>query len=283
MATVAELLRSRRPELTPGELRVAQTLLADYPSSGLQSAAGLAQAADVSTPTVVRLVAKLGFAGWADVQQRLRAELSAQAVGPVQLYPTTLPADSVLGRFEEALAPIVSQTLQNTDPIEFARAVALLADDDRPTLVAGGRVSSAVASYLARYLQLTRPSVSTVAPDASDRALALLNVDASYVVVVFDYRRYDAGTVAFGRESAARGADIVLFTDPYLSPLSAAATVLLTSSTAGPPPFISLTAALALAEALALGVVEAHGPDVRQRLQAFDQFTGDARRSVSGR
>ena len=44
---------------------------------------------------------------------------------------------------------------------------------------------------------------------------------------MFDYRRYDAGTVAFGREAARRGADVVLFTDPYLSPLSAAATVLL--------------------------------------------------------
>ena len=93
---------------------------------------------------------------------------------------------------------------------------------------------------------------------------------------MFDYRRYDAGTVAFGRAAAQRGADVVLFTDPYLSPLSAAATVLLTSSVAGPPPFVSLTAATALVEALTLGVAEgAGGPAVRERLEAFDALSSD--------
>ncbi|MDQ6849149.1 MAG: MurR/RpiR family transcriptional regulator [Actinomycetota bacterium] len=274
MATVAETLRARRAELTPGELRVAQALLADYPSVGLQSAGGLAAAAGVSTPTVVRLIAKLGFPGWAAMQTRLRSELSARSAGPVQLYPASRSPDSVLGRFEQALVPGVQQTLQATDPVEFDRAVKLLADDNRPVLLAGGRVSSALASYFGRYLQLVRAAVRTVDPDPSSRALALLDVDQRATVVVFDYRRYDAGTVAFGREAARREADVVLFTDPYLSPLSASAAVLLTSSVAGPPPFVTLTSAMALLEALALGVVESRGPLPRRRLQAFDRLTG---------
>lgn len=275
MATVAETLRARRAELTPSELRVAQALLADYPSAGLQTAGALAAAAEVSTPTVVRLIAKLGFTGWAAVQARLRSELSARSAGPVQLYPATRSADSVLGRFEHALVPGVQHTLQSTDPIEFDRAVALLADGDRPALIAGGRVSSPLASYLGRYLQLVRAAVRTVEADRSSRALALLDVDHRATVVVFDYRRYDAGTVDFGREAARRKAEVVLFTDPYLSPLSASASVLLTSSVAGPPPFVTLTAAMALVEALALGVVESRGPLPRRRLQAFDRLTAD--------
>ena len=276
MATVAETLRSRRASLTPGELRVAQALLSDYPSAGLQSAARLADVAGVSTPTVVRLAAKLGLAGYAQLQQQLRTELSARAAGPVQLYPVAQPDDSVLGRFERALVPGVQQALHDTDPVEFARAVALLADRDRPVLLAGGRVSTALASYFGRYLRLIRPGVRVVDPDPSSRALALLDVDAAHTVVVFDYRRYDGGTVAFGREAVLRGADAVLFTDPYLSPLSASATVLLTSSVAGPPPFVSLTAATALIEALILGVVEtAGGSSVRERLENFDVLTAD--------
>jgi DNA-binding MurR/RpiR family transcriptional regulator len=271
MSTVAEALRSRRNTLTPSELRVAQALLTDYPSAGLQSAARLAETAGVSTPTVVRLVAKLGLGGYAVLQQQLRTELSARAAGPVQLYPSTRPDDSVLGRFERALSTGVQQTLHDTDPVEFDRAVELLADRDRAVLLAGGRVSTALAGYLGRYLRLIRPDVRLVEPDPSSRALALLDVRRPQTVVVFDYRRYDAGTVAFGRAAAERGADVVLFTDPYLSPLSAAASVLLTSSVAGPPPFVSLTAATALAEALALGVIEvAGGSAVRERLEEFD-------------
>jgi DNA-binding MurR/RpiR family transcriptional regulator len=274
MTTVAETLRARRGALTPGELRVAQALLSDYPSAGLQPAARLAGGAGVSTPTVVRLVAKLGFGGYADLQEQLRAELSARSAGPVQLYPATRSADSVLGRFEQTLVAGLQQTLHDTDPVEFDRAVALLADHDRRILVAGGRVSTALASYLCRYLRLIRPLVRLVEPDPSSRALALLDVGADQTVVVFDYRRYDAGTVSFGRSARERGADVVLFTDPYLSPLSASATVLLTSSVAGPPPFVSLTAATALVEALALAVIEATGGSaVRERLEAFDSLS----------
>lgn len=274
MSTVAETLRTKRGALTPAELRVAQLLLADYPSAGLQPAARLADSAGVSTPTVVRLVAKLGFDGYADLQEQLRAELSARTAGPVQLYPSTRPADSVLGRFEHALVVGLQQTLRDTDPVEFERAVALLADERRHALVAGGRVSTALAEYLCRYLRLIRPDVRLVEPDPSSRAMALLDVCDPHTAVVFDYRRYDAGTVAFGRAARDRGAEVVLFTDPYLSPLSAAATVLLTSSVAGPPPFVSLTAATALVEALVLGVIEATGGSaVRERLQAFDSLS----------
>ena len=171
--------------------------------------------------------------------------------------------------------PGVQQTLQSTDPVEFDRAVELLADHSRPVLLAGGRVSHVLATYLGRYLQLVRPNVRTVDPDSSSRALALLDVGRTTTVVAFDYRRYDPGTVSFGRAARKRRAAVVLLTDPFLSPLSGPATVLLTSSASGPPPFVTLTPAMVLVEALALGVVESHGPALRRRLEAFDRFTGE--------
>jgi hypothetical protein len=52
--------------------------------------------------------------------------------------------------------------------------------------------------------------------------------------------------------------------------------VLLTSSVAGPPPFVSLTAATALVEALTLAVIEsAGGPAVRERLESFDVLSAE--------
>ncbi len=275
--SVADVLRARRAELTPAELRVAQTVLADYPSAGLQTVGALATASGVSAPTVVRLVAKLGWSGYAELQAQLRAELSTRSAGPVQLYPSgRREPSSVLGRIEAGVGAAVGQTLHGTDPVEFTRAVGLLADRDRPVLLAGGRVSQPLADYLGRFLALLRPDVRVVRPDPSDRAIGLLDVARGSTVVVFDYRRYDAGIVGFGREAARRGAKVVLFTDPYLSPLSAAATVLFTSVVEGPPPFVTLTPAMALTEALVLGVVDAGGPALRRRLAAFDRLVGEA-------
>jgi DNA-binding MurR/RpiR family transcriptional regulator len=60
-----------------------------------------------------------------------------------------------------------------------------------------------------------------------------------------------------------------------LSPLAPSATVLLTTSVDGPPPFITLTPALALVEALAVGVVERLGSPLRRRLEHFDALNTD--------
>jgi DNA-binding MurR/RpiR family transcriptional regulator len=221
--TVAELVRAGRSELTPAELRVAQALLADYPAAGLQTVAALAAAAGVSAPTVVGLVSKLGFPGFATLQKRLR------------------------------------QSLREFDPVELDCAVALLSDRDREVVLTGGRVSSTHAEYLARYLSLLRPGVQYLQPDRAARDAALLDVGRRTTLVVFDYRRYDGEVVEFGREGARRGGKVLLFTDPYLSPLASSATVLLTTVVDGPRPFLTLAPALAVVESIVLGVVESSG------------------------
>src|SRR6185437_6807382 len=66
----------RMDELTPAERKVARTLLARYPAAGLESTAVLAAAAGTSKPTVLRLLARLGFGSYPDFQERLRAEVT---------------------------------------------------------------------------------------------------------------------------------------------------------------------------------------------------------------
>jgi len=277
-STVAEQLRGARPQLTPAELRVAQTLLADYPAAGLQSVAALAARAGVSGPTVVRLVAKLGFSGYAQLQSRLRDELSARNAGPAQRYPAADPADRagpLLRRFESSVSAAVRESLVAVDGVEFDTAVGLLTDQGRQVLITGGRVSGVHAQYLAHSLALLRPDIRYVPAERSTRAAALLDIAPESVVVVFDYRRYEDESVQFGRGAAAAGAVVVLMTDTYLSPLASSAAVLLTCSVEGPAPFITLTPALALVEALVLGAVERMGSPLRHRLERFDALTTD--------
>lgn len=274
--TVAETIRAARSTLTPSELRVAQTLLADYPAAGLQPVAGLAGRAEVSGPTVVRLVAKLGFRSYGDLQLRLRSELSARSAGPAQRYPARPESASpLLQRFQRHVGAALATTLSGIDTVEFDNAVDLVSAADREVLVTGGRFSSVHALYLARSLSLLRADVHYLESERAARAAALLDIGERLVVVAFDYRRYDDEVVEFGRSAAAAGAAVVLFTDAYLSPLASAATVLITSSVDGPPPFITLTPALAVVEALVVGVVERAGPGLRKRLQRFDALHAD--------
>jgi DNA-binding MurR/RpiR family transcriptional regulator len=78
-----EEIFARMDELTPAERKVARSLLASYPSAGLGSAATLAKAAGTSTPTVLRLVTRLGIGSYPDFQQRLRDEITHHMNSPV--------------------------------------------------------------------------------------------------------------------------------------------------------------------------------------------------------
>jgi DNA-binding MurR/RpiR family transcriptional regulator len=273
--TVADALRRRRGELTPAELRVAQALLGDYPAAGLQPIARLAEDANVSPPTVLRLVTKLGFSGYPQIQQALRAELSARTSGPLEDYPAAARAGEPLAVRARPLESALAESLRAQDPAELVAAADLIADRGYRVLVTGGRFSWTLAAHLASFLTLLRPSVAHVANEPGARASALLDVDETTVVVAFDYRRYQRDTIAFGRAAATQGAALVVCTDPYLSPLASSATVLLTTTIEGPPPFVTLVPAFALVETLILGVVERGGQETRQRVATFERLNAD--------
>ena len=63
-ATVAERLREKSGELTAAERKLMAALFANYPMAGLVSITEFARVAEVSTPSVLRLAKKLGFAGF---------------------------------------------------------------------------------------------------------------------------------------------------------------------------------------------------------------------------
>src|SRR5258706_15778983 len=81
--SIAETIRQGLGRLTPTERKPALALLANYPVPGLEPVAQFAKRAGVSGPTVLRLVAKLGFASYPRFQQALRDELEQRGRAPL--------------------------------------------------------------------------------------------------------------------------------------------------------------------------------------------------------
>ena len=277
MTGISERVRRVRNELAPAELRVVEALLHDYPLAGLGSVGDLAASAGVSAPTVLRLVAKLGFGGYPEFRDHVRGEVAARLFSPVEVYPRAGEgAGDVLATAERRYAEAVGATFRGLDAAEVERAVVALCDPGAALLVEGGRFSGVLATHLAAYLQILRPGVDEVPPEPGRRARALLSVDAATVLVVFDYRRHQPDTVEFGLQARARGACVVLVCDPFLSPLAPDADVVLTTSVAGPPPFDSAVGGLMLVETLIGAVAERLGESARQRLTDFELHANGA-------
>jgi DNA-binding MurR/RpiR family transcriptional regulator len=274
--TVAERLRLRLGELTHAERKVARALMADYPVGGLDPVAKLAAAAGVSAPTVVRLVAKLGFDGYAEFQQSLKSEVSVRLSSPLQMHAERPETDreGALPRAERLLCDGIRSSFARLPPGEFEQAVRLLADPHRSVTLIGGRFSTMLAEYLAAHLRILRSRVQVLSAAGPDRVSSMLDVGRRDVLVAFDYRRYQHDTVRLAMTAKDQGATLVAFTDPYLSPLAARADVILTSSVASPSPFDALTPAVALVEAMITALVDRLGDAPRSRMARYDALNG---------
>ena len=255
--------------MTPSERRVARALLTTYPTAGLESLPQLAEGAGVTGPTVLRFVRKIGFDGYPDFQRSLRREVQARSEGLPSLYNTkgATPADDVVRASRRAFASALDATLASSSLEEdLAQVVALLADRKRRAWFVGGRFSQLVATYLCLQLRMLRSGCSIVGDEPERRVLDAHEVSRRDVVCLFDYRRYQQDTIVAGKVAAERGAVVVVFTDPWLSPAAEYGRHVLISHADSASPFDSLLGAFALTELIAAKVVVALGDVGRSRV-----------------
>lgn len=273
--TIAEAIRQRFADLTQTERKPAQTLLANYPFAGLETVAKFAAHAGVSGPTILRLIAKLGYSGYADFQRKLRDELQAQLQSPLTKLPESGGEaagrrPNFLEKFGEAVTGNIHQTLESVHQSEFDAVVDLLSDHKRPVHLLGGRFTSAVANYFYQHLHTLRPDTQLIAGHESGWRNYLLDTGRRHVLVVFDIRRYQPDVIRFAEEAARRGATVVLFTDQWLSPVSGVARHLLTARITVPSSWDSMIGMFLIVEALIARLSEKMWPTVKSRVAALD-------------
>jgi len=269
-----DVVFQRMDELTPAERKVARTLLARYPAAGLESTAALAAAAGTSKPTVLRLLARLGFGGYPDFQQRLRAEvtrsMSASPLARAQAQRAAPPADSVFLRAVDARARVVARLRDTVPPAEVERAVALLAGRPRHVVICGGYFSRLVARMLALQLDQLIPNVDFADEPLGADTGKYLRAGRDSVAIVFDLRRHELVAKEVVALARARGATVILITDESLSPSAGEADIVLPVAVDGAP-FDSFAALLVLTESLAEAVFHAGGEAAVDRMADWER------------
>ncbi len=273
--TTREILKRAEPSLTRAERQLCSTILDNYPMSGLGSVTQLAKKAGVSTPTVVRMVQKLGFSGFPAFQAALRDELEAQISGPIakhDRWAEQAPEGHLLNRFTEAVIDNIRQTLAQIDPGTFDSVAALLADEGRGLFVAGGRITQALAEYLFLHMQVIRPKVARVPGNSNAWPHAVLDMQAGDVLVIHDIRRYENSALRLARMAQARGVEVVLITDQWQSPVAAHAAHVFNCRIEVPSAWDSTVAIGLLLETLIAAVVELSWERTRNRMGELEEL-----------
>jgi DNA-binding MurR/RpiR family transcriptional regulator len=282
--TVADLARERMDALRPAERKVARTLLADYPSAGLNTVAELAQRAGVSAPTVVRCAHGLGFEGFPSLQAALRAELTRRSNGPLANVPTARESGTInerLVRRADEVAGRMVTSLARIPPSDLDAAVGLLSDSSRHLFVAGGQFTRILAEYFCMLIEQLRGRVHYLAePFGSDHS-EMLDGSRRDVFLLFDIARYQKTTIALAQQIRKRGVTIVLVTDEQLSPAAAFADVVLPTAVIVPSPDPSMATAFVLCELLIRPVMERLGESAQTRLALWEESLNKYRELLS--
>ena len=273
--SIAERIRRDLGSFTPNERRAAHRLLADYPMAGLDTVAGLGEAAGVSAPTVLRMVSKLGFPSYGSFQKALRAELTERLATPLMKGGDAALGNDRLGRFAETIMANVRETAANVPRGEFEAVVRLLADTHRQAFILGGRFTDPLAGYLGAHLRVLRPNVRRITGGRASWFDQLLDVGKRDTVVLFDIRRYSTDLAAFAESAVGRGATVVLITDQWLSPISRVAAHVLPAHVAAPSIWDSSGGLVLIAEAILAAVARELGPKARDRLAMIEKLRPD--------
>ena len=281
---IRALLLSQMGTFTPAEQKVAQALLDRYPSLGLGPIASVAKQANVSDPTVLRFVVRIGFPSYASFQQALHEEIDEAMNSPLARMDTfhSAPVEnaSPLPVFQR-LSQSLNTMILGLDMKAFDDAVSLLSELEARIFCAGGRYTSPLASMFSYTLTYMRPNVRYIEPDLRIASIALADMGANDVLVMFDFRRYQEGSVKFAEAAHRQGVRILLITDEWISPIGKLSEIVL--SVKGRP-FAMLETqvpALALCEALLISVTNRLPDMIKQRMELIEYLSAEGRPETS--
>ncbi|MBQ0927840.1 MurR/RpiR family transcriptional regulator [Saccharopolyspora endophytica] len=262
-------LRGRVPErgLRSKGASVLQVLLTQPRRVSYSSAAEAAELAGVNVATVSRTAQTLGFSGWSDLQQELRARylssLSAPEVAAAQQTEGELGGAS-LRRDLDSLA-VLNRRLDE----QLLRTIAeAIAQSRRTVIVANGSYFS-VGSALGHNVQLAGYE-ATVVHDDAELANAVSRIEPGDVLIAISFWRLYQSTVTAAEEAHDRGARVFALTDAASPALAAASEQIVLIPAEGVAFFPSLAPGLAVAQAIAAQLSTVDPERTRRSIEAAE-------------
>ena len=261
--SIQDLIAARGDTLTQTERRIARIALEDPTRIAFGTVADLARMAGTSRPSVIRFAAKLGFAGYAELQAWVQEGVARQLSTPSQRIRHPDARAAIRGSIERALAAAFQalgeeRVASLAAPLVAAKSVWILS----------GETSMAGAYVLHSGLSMLRPSVHLVFEHSTGRDLC--GAGEGDAAVIFDFARYRRTPTTAARALAETGISLVAITDGPLSPLAALTPNWCALSVPAVGPFDSALPAVVAAELIIARVADELGDAAQARIDRLE-------------
>ena len=224
-----------------GDLRKSEKRAADYILRHMELAAGLsidrlAKAADVSQPTVLRMLRSLGFSGYKDFKYRLVSEMAqseAESQGAAEpMFGYTLRKQDTLEEIPSYMtataAGMMEETLKNLSVRTYRKAVESIRKARLIDIYSVENSGVAAQDLLAKLLYLGLPC--RYFSDAYYQRISAGSLTGEDVAVGISYSGASKDTVDAVRTAKRSGATTIVITNFHDSPISRYADILICTS-----------------------------------------------------
>jgi DNA-binding MurR/RpiR family transcriptional regulator len=260
--TLRATILDRRQDLPKRIAQAAAHALDNPDDIAFGTAASIAASAGVQPSTLIRFAQLLGFDGFTAMQavfrERLRERTSSYDERLQALRAkaeTGAGSRAVLDGFVAAATTSLQDLSRSIDEAGLEKAVALLAKAETIHVLARRR-SYPVASYIAYALGKLGVRTQLIESAAGLEAEMIGFAGARDAAVAVSFSPYAPATIEQAGALARQGVPVVAITDSSFSPLAESATVWFEVAEADFAGFRSLSASMALAMALCIGVAE---------------------------
>lgn len=271
---IMTILQEKLPDLSKGQLRIAQCILDEYDKAAFLTAAKLGDKVGVSESTVVRFAVSLGYDGYPTMQKAMqemvlnrltsvqRLEVASDRIGDGDIVSMVLQSDiEKLRRTEETL-----------DRQAFAKAVVSIVEAQRVYILAV-RSTAALANFLGYYLRYLSDNVHIITASGTGEMFEqIAGVNSGDAVVAFSFPRYSTTTVKGARFCSSAGATVVGITDSSLSPLAKVCDYVLLAKSDMLSLVDSLVAPLSVVNALIAAVAARRSGELSRRLDTLEEI-----------
>lgn len=269
-----QIIKENFPSLSPGQKKVAEFITGHMEEGALHTAFQIGKKAGVSETTVIRLAYALGFAGFSDLQEKIRRdwlETKQAFQTEISAASESIPVKDEL--FESVIRRekrILQQLLNQVSSEDIWKAVDRIVKADR--IFIGGLGSSYAAAYWFYYsLRQLRENVSISSPNGfMPEDIGEMNEDS--LLIVFAFPRYRNETLKLVDLSNKQAAFVMAITNRQLSPIGQLANLTLTTEEQIDSSHNSIASVISLLEVIIAGIQMKDEGRISSRQQKLERL-----------
>jgi DNA-binding MurR/RpiR family transcriptional regulator len=260
--------------LSPKQHRLARYFLDHEHAIAFSSANTVGRENDVSAATVVRFARALGYEGYTDLQEDIRAALP-QYNTPSQKLAQRISEGSFASNVSANIAEVnirnIEQTLQNVSLEMLDLAVDVMVDADRILIFSGG-LSSMAAVMAQHSLTMLGFQARAIINGGLTQTLEVSTIGPRDTVIVISIWRYLKDTVAAATYAHDAGARVIALTDSLISPLAPSSDYMFIAATERAAHSRSLTGLISLIDLINAMIVSKRPHESMQALRRIDDL-----------